>query len=395
MPETKPRKVILIVLDAVGCGNAPDAAAYGDAGSNTLLHVAEAARPSLPNLCALGIGNIPDTGFPPCAQPAGAYGRCFERAKGKDTTTGHWEIAGLTLEEPFPVYPDGFPPEVIAAFEAAAGRGAIGNCAASGTEIIDRLGPEHLATGKLIVYTSADSVFQIAAHEEIVPPDELWRVSRAAREILTGAHAVGRVIARPFVGQPGAFRRTGNRRDFSFAPPRDTLLDILKGSGKDVLGVGKIEDIFAHRGLTGSDHAAGNPACVASLLSMAEKPTDGLIFANLVDTDMLYGHRRDPHGFARSLEAFDAALPEIQARMGANDLLMLTADHGCDPTYAGTDHTRESVPLLCFGQRVRPVNLGSRATFGDIASTVLDAFGLPNTLGGESFLSAIQREDAE
>lgn len=389
------KRVILIVLDSVGCGNAPDAAQYGDAGANTLRHIAEKCSPSLPNLERLGLGNIPDTGFTPCPHPTGLYGRCIERSAGKDTTTGHWEIAGLPLHTPFPTYPHGFPPEVIDAFCKATGRGVLGNYPASGTAIIDELGVEHIQTGKLIVYTSADSVFQIAAHEEIVPPQELWHICQQARDLLQGEHGVGRVIARPFIGKPGAFVRTGNRRDFSLTPPSDTLLDVMQRSGLDVWGVGKIEDIFAHRGLTQSDHAAGNPACIQSLLAMMRKPMSGLIFVNLVDYDSLYGHRRDVEGYARALEAFDAALPEIVGLMGEDDVLMLTADHGCDPTYMGTDHTREMVPLLCYKRGVTPQALGTRDTYGDIASTILVYFGLENTLCGASFAALLQERKAK
>ncbi|MCL1965369.1 MAG: phosphopentomutase [Firmicutes bacterium] len=386
------KKTILIVLDGVGCGDAPDASAYGDEGANTLRHVLEAARPSLPNLRGLGLDHLQATGLEPAREIWGAYGVCQEASAGKDTTTGHWEIAGLRLEKPFPLFPDGFPKEVMEAFERAVGRGSLGNYAASGTEILVQLGEEHMRTGKLIVYTSADSVFQIAAHEEIIPPEDLWRICETARAMLKGPYAVGRVIARPFAGQPGAFTRTGNRRDFSVLPPGDTLLDILSRTGHDVIGVGKIEDIFAHRGLTASDHASGNPACVAAMLEAIKKPTDGLIFVNLVDYDMLYGHRNDVQGFAAALEAFDAALPEIMAAMGPDDLLILTADHGCDPTFPGTDHTRERVPLFCWRPGLMPVNLGARQTFGDIASTILEMFELPNTLFGTSFYGLLQRE---
>lgn len=389
------KKAILIVLDGVGCGNAPDAKAYGDEGANTLRHIAEAFHTQLPNLCALGLGHIEDSGYAPAENLCGAYGRCVEWSAGKDTTTGHWEITGLKLEKPFPTYPDGFPREVMEAFENAVGRGALGNYASSGTEILVRLGEEHMRTGKLIVYTSADSVFQIAAHEDVIPPEELWDICKRARGLLTGRHAVGRVIARPFTGEPGAFVRTGNRRDFSLTPPGDTLLDVLSGHGFDVAGVGKIEDIFAHRGLTVSDHANGNPACISSMLSMMARELNGLIFVNLVDFDMQYGHRNDAAGFARALEAFDAVLPEIQACMGPEDLLIITADHGCDPLFPGTDHTRECVPLLCWGQAIRPVHLGTRATFADIASTILDNFGLENTLSGTSFRQAIQKGSSE
>lgn len=387
----KNKKAILIVLDSVGCGNAPDARAYGDEGANTLRHIAETAHPRLPNLEAMGLGNIPDTGFSAAECPNGLYGRCMECSAGKDTTTGHWEIAGLSLETPFPTYPEGFPDDVIEAFEKAVGRGTLGNCTASGTEIIERLGEEHLRTGKLIVYTSADSVFQIAAHEELVPAPELWRICETARALLQGKHGVGRVIARPFIGKHGAFKRTGNRRDFSLTPPSDTMLDRMSRAGLDVWGVGKIEDIFAHRGLTDSVHSAGNPACIETLLSMMQKDMNGLIFVNLVDFDSVYGHRRDPVGYAKGLEEFDAALPQIISLMGEDDVLMLTADHGCDPTYRGTDHTREMVPLLCWGHGIKPQALGTRESYADIAATLLEYFGLENTLGGESFAEMLKK----
>lgn len=389
------RKAILVVLDGVGCGNAPDAAAYGDEGANTLRHVAEQAAPSLPNLRSIGLGNIPDTGFAPDAEMRGGFGRCQERSAGKDTTTGHWEMAGIITEKPFPVFPDGFPPEVMEPFEAAIGRGTLGNYASSGTVILDVLGEEHMRTGKPIVYTSADSVFQIAAHEEIIPPEELWHICGIAREILRGPYAVGRVIARPFIGTPGAFQRTGNRRDFSLVPPGDTLLDLLKRAGYDVAGVGKIEDIFAHRGLTESDHAAGNEACIASMLARLERPLSGLLFVNLVDFDSVYGHRNDVQGFARALEAVDRAVPLIQAQMGPEDLLLFAADHGCDPAFPGTDHTREMIPLLAWSPGIAPVDLGVRATYGDIAATVLAMFDLPNPLIGTSFYQALLKEADE
>ncbi|MDD7446364.1 MAG: phosphopentomutase [Clostridiales bacterium] len=386
----KNKKVILIVLDSVGCGNAPDARQYGDEGANTLGHIAEKAQPRLPNMEAIGLGNIPGSGFAPAACPTGLYGRCIERSAGKDTTTGHWEIAGLPLKTPFPTYPNGFPADVIEAFERATGRGVLGNRPASGTAILDELGEEHMRTGKLIVYTSADSVFQIAAHEDIVPPQELWHICEQARALLQGEHGVGRVIARPFIGKPGAFVRTGNRRDFSLTPPSDTMLDVLSRAGLDVWGVGKIEDIFAHRGLTQSIHSAGNPACIETLLSMMEKDMNGLIFVNLVDFDSVYGHRRDVAGYAKGLEEFDAALPQIMARMGEDDVLMMTADHGCDPTYRGTDHTREMVPLLCWGHGVKSQALGTRDTYGDIAATILERFDLKNTLCGTSFAELLK-----
>lgn len=385
------KKVALVILDGLGVGALPDAASYGDTGANTFGHVYEACRPDLPNLgdmglyAAAGIETDED-------EPLGCYGKMIERAAGKDTTTGHWEIAGLTLDKPFPVYPNGFPPEVIKAFEDEIGMGVIGNVPASGTQIIEELGPEHLKTGKPIVYTSADSVFQIAAHEAIIPPTELWHICRIARRVLTGDHAVGRVIARPFIGNPGAFTRTGNRKDFSLDPTGKTLLDLLKAAGRDVTGIGKIEDIFNHRGLTYSNHAVGNDACVDALAETLKKPRcSGLIFVNLVDTDMLYGHRNDLPGYAKALEAFDARLPEIMRLMGEDGLLIITADHGCDPGFPGTDHTREYVPLLAWSLSAREgVNLGVRGTFADVSATVLDALGVRNTLGGKSFWNDIK-----
>lgn len=385
------KKAILIVLDGVGCGDSPDAAAYGDEGANTLRHVLATANPALPNLRAMGLCNIPHVGCEPPETVIGAYGRCEERSAGKDTTTGHWEMAGLPVMEAFPTFPDGFPKEVMDGFEQAIGRGTLGNYASSGTVILDELGEAHMRTGKPIVYTSADSVFQIAAHEEIIPPQELWRMCETAREILVGPYAVGRVIARPFIGKPGAFTRTGNRRDFSVLPIGKTLLDVLSENGCDVAGVGKIEDIFAHRGLTKSDHASGNTACIASMMKMMAEPLNGLLFVNLVDFDMVYGHRNDVQGFAGALEEVDRALPAIMAAMGPEDLLIFTADHGCDPTFPGTDHTRECVPLLCWRKGIRPENLGTRATYSDISATILEMFGLENTLAGTSFYASLAK----
>lgn len=310
-----------------------------------------------------------------------------EQAPGKDTTIGHWEMAGLIMDKPFPTYPHGFPKEVIDQFEEETGMQVIGNKPASGTQIIEELGPEHIQTGKLIVYTSADSVFQIAAHEGIIPPMDLWHICRQARRILTGENAVARVIARPFIGVPGAFERTANRRDFSVDPMGDTMLDVLKSAGKDVIGVGKIEDIFNHRGLTRKDHAAGNPACIDSTIEFLKKDYwSGLLFTNLVDTDMLYGHRNDPEGFARALEEFDRRLIEIIRLLKEDDLLIITADHGCDPCDVSTDHTREYVPLMVWGLGINEgVNLGVRKTFADVAKTTLEALGVPNTMPGTSF----------
>ncbi len=319
----------------------------------------------------------------------------IEAAAGKDTTTGHWEIAGLTLDKPFPTYPHGFPKDLIQAFEEETGMQTIGNKPASGTAIIEELGREHIQTGKLIVYTSADSVFQIAAHEAIVPPSELHHICRIARRLLKGQHNVGRVIARPFVGNPGSFQRTGNRRDFSVDPVGKTMLDVIKAKGMDVLGVGKIEDIFNHRGLTQSNHAAGNAACTDAIIEYLRKNQwKGLLFANLVDTDMLYGHRNDVKGFAHCLEEFDQRLPEILKLLGEDSMLIITADHGCDPAYPTTDHTREKVPLLVWGLGLEEgLNLGQHNSFADVSATVLEALGINEKLDGQSFYSDVLLKD--
>ncbi len=381
-------RINLIILDSVGCGDAPDAAAYGDAGSNTLGHIAEAVGGlTLPNMGALGLGHTTTIkGVPPVAQARGGYGRLTEVSAGKDTTTGHWELAGLILDNPFPTYPNGFPAEVMAEFEQRAGRGWLGNYPASGTEIIKELGQEHLETGSVIVYTSADSVFQIAAHEEIVPLDELYRLCRVAREMLSGEHAVGRVIARPFIGQPGNFTRTEHRQDFSLEPPGETILDVVKAAGLETMGVGKIEDIFAHRGLTRSNHTGNNMAGVEAILDFLHQENRGLIFANLVDFDALYGHRNNPQGYAEALEAFDRRLPEIEAAMRPGDVTIITADHGNDPTTSSTDHSRERVPVLVFGQQVKPnVTLGTRSSFADLSATIADLLHIPWRGAGDSF----------
>ena len=347
--------------------------------------------PNIPNMTELGL--LKTIGMHPYGEddPIGCYGTMTECAAGKDTTSGHWEIAGLTLKEPFPTFPNGFPQELIEAFEHETGMGVIGNKAASGTQIIEELGVEHIRTGKLIVYTSADSVFQIAAHEAIVPPTELWHVCRIARRLLKGKYNVGRVIARPFIGNPGSFVRTGNRRDFSVDPVGKTMLDVLKSEGYDVLGVGKIEDIFNHRGLTQSNHAAGNEACTDAIIQYMQKENwKGLLFANLVDTDQLYGHRNDVKGFAGALEAFDKRLPEILKLLGDDGMLIITADHGCDPTFPTTDHTRERVPLVTWGLGLQEgVNLGQRKTFADVSATVLEALGSKTRLDGTSFYPEI------
>ena len=386
------KKAIVIVLDSVGIGALADAASYGDAGADTLGHIVAACNPAIPNMMEMGLGNIDDISFSGVQAPCGCYGKMKEVSAGKDTTTGHWEISGVQLSRPFPTFPNGFPQDFIEAFERATGRGTLGNKPASGTAILDELGEEHIATGKLIVYTSADSVFQIAANEAIVPLEELYRYCEIAREMLKDDLEVGRVIARPFIGEKaGAFKRTGGRRDYSAVPPK-TMLELLSENGKSVYAIGKIEDIFCMRGITKSNHAAGNPACMAATYEAMGEDFDGLLFVNLVDFDMVFGHRRDVKGYAGALEAFDAEIPKIKAMMGAEDILILTADHGCDPCHTGTDHTREHVPVLVWGKNLRGgVNLGVRETYADLSATVLDFFGIENTLKGTSFLSEIQK----
>lgn len=386
------RQVILIVLDSVGCGDAPDAANYGDEGSNTLGNIARAVGGlRLPNMGKLGLGNLTNiNGVPPTQSSFGAFGRLTETSAGKDTTTGHWELAGVILDRPFPTYPNGFPPDLMTEYESRIGRGTLGNYPASGTEILKVLGEEHLRTGKPIIYTSADSVFQVAAHEEIIPTAELYRYCQIARQLLTGDHAVGRVIARPFVGVPGNFTRTEGRRDFSLEPSGVTILDSLKASGKAVMGVGKIEDIFAHRGLTTSDHTGNNMAGVDAIIKFLGTHAEGLIFANLVDFDSLYGHRNDPAGYAAALEAFDQRLPEIMEAMHDSDILMITADHGNDPTTPGTDHSRERVPLMVVGDAVsQNTNIGTRASYADMAATIADLLCVPWSGAGTSFIDKI------
>ncbi len=386
------QRVILIVLDGVGVGELPDAAEYGDVGSNTLAHVAEAVGGlALPNLEALGLGHIGHfAGIRTMGQPDGCFGRMGQLSKGKDSTAGHWEMAGILLEEPFPTYPRGFPKEMLDLFEQASGRKVLGNRAASGTEIIQELGEEHMRTGAPIVYTSTDSVFQIAAHERVVPVEELYRMCRAARKLLKPPHQVARVIARPFIGEPGLFVRTERRRDFSVEPPSPTLLDILKRSGQLIVGIGKIEDLFNGRGLTRSIHTGNNAAGMGETVRLLKTMPRGLIFVNLVDFDTLYGHRNNPSGYAKALQEFDARLPALLDAVRPGDLLCVTADHGNDPTTPGTDHSREYVPLLVVGPRLaQGVNLGTRRTFADLGQTVAEALGAPRLDCGESFLDAL------
>lgn len=382
-------RAIIIVLDSVGVGELPDATSYGDAGANTLGHIAKAVEGlNLPNLARLGLGNIiPIEGLPPSKQPVACFGKMAEKSAGKDTTTGHWEIAGIVTKTPMPLYPHGFPLEVTQPFENAIGRGILGNCVASGTEIIRELGQEHVDTGKPIVYTSADSVFQIATNEDIVPIDELYRWCQIARGILVGRHAVARVIARPFAGKPGEFYRTPRRRDFSLLPPSATLLDSVSEHGGEVIAIGKIEDIFAGRGVFRAIHGADNAENIDETVSAIESRDGTLIFSNLVDFDMKYGHRNDPEGYAMALEAFDHEVPRILNAMDIGDMLIITADHGCDPTTPSTDHTREYVPLLVTGPGLNHgIDLGVRSTFCDITATIVEVLGLPLVSCGESFL---------
>jgi len=385
------KRVFLIVLDSFGIGQMPDAPAFGDVNVNTLASCAKSEHLHIPNMIAAGLGNIDGvTCLPKVESPTGAYARLTERSMGKDTTIGHWEIAGIVSPDPLPTYPNGFPEEVLAPFRAATGRGVLANAPWSGTAVIDKYGEEHMKTGDLIVYTSADSVFQIAAHEDIVPPEQLYDYCRIARKLLTGRHGVGRVIARPFVGQPGNFKRTANRHDFSLEPPGKTLLDALQEAGLDSIGVGKIKDIFAGRGVTEYVYNRSNAHGMEHALAYADKDFTGLCFVNLVDFDSAYGHRRDIDGYAAALSEFDAWLPKLLAKMGRDDLVIITADHGCDPGYtATTDHTREYVPLLVLGDGVKPVDLGTRRTFADVAATVADLLGVAYDCPGESFKDAV------
>ncbi len=386
------RRAIILVLDGVGIGAAPDAADYGDAGSNTLGNLAKAANGlSLPNLQTLGLGNIaPIAGVEPSDTPEGAWGAMQPASAGKDSTTGHWEIAGLHLEKPFPTYPKGFPIDVLGAFSQATGRGVLGNVPASGTEIIDQFGPEHERSGEWIVYTSADSVFQIAAHEAVIPLAELYAACETARALLVPPHDVSRVIARPFVGREGAYERTNHRRDYSLAPPGETLLDALAGAGVPRAGVGKVDDLFAGRGLH-ARHTTDNADGINAILEWARGAQGGLLFANLVDFDTLYGHRGDVAGFARALRQFDDALPAIRAALREDDLLFITADHGNDPTTGSSDHARECVPLLACGEQVHEISLGIRPTFSDLGATVGEWLNVAFRGRGESFLPLLER----
>ena len=385
------KRVFLFVLDSCGAGELPDAHKFGDYNVNTLRSCATSKELNIPNLKKAGIGNIDGLDFLGVEpDPTGAVGKLAEASMGKDTTIGHWEIAGIISPEPMPTYPNGFPEEVLKPFREQTGRGVLANAPWSGTAVIDKYGDEHVKTGDLIVYTSADSVFQIAAHEQVVPLEELYEDCRIARRILQGKHGVGRVIARPFVGTSGNYTRTSNRHDFSLEPPQDTMLDAVKAAGLDSIAVGKIFDIFAGRGTTEHIYTKGNTDGLAKTLTYADKDFHGLCVINLVDFDMLYGHRRDIDGYARALSEFDAWLPGFMAKLGDDDIVMITADHGCDPAYlATTDHTREYIPLIALGKQIKPGNFGVRPCFADIAATVCDILDVKLETPGESFKDKI------
>ena len=385
-------RVTVVVLDGVGVGALPDASDFGDEGSNSLGNTAQAVGGlALPNMSLLGLGNLTNVvGVPPIVEAIGAYGRMAELSAGKDSTTGHWELTGVVSRVALPTYPQGFPQELIEEYERRIGRETLGNIAISGTVIIDRLGAEHMRTGSPIVYTSADSVFQVAAHEEVIPLDELYRICLIAREMLMDEHAVGRVIARPFVGQPGSFARTQNRRDFSLVPPKPTLLDRLVGAGYQVVGVGKVDDLFAKQGLTVCHHTVDNMAATEKVIGLLGEESRGMILANLIEFDMLFGHRNNPEGYARALQAFDSRLPRMMEAMNGGDVLFIVSDHGNDPTTPSTDHSREYVPLLVYGDRVRPgVNLGTRESFADLAATIGELLGIEPLPHGTSFATEI------
>lgn len=387
------KRICIIVLDSVGIGELPDADKFGDRGAHTLGHIADTAGLRMPNMQKLGLGNIAELkGLPPAEKPMGRYGKMAEVSAGKDTMTGHWELMGLKIETPFLTYPNGFPPELIERFEEETGRRVIGNKPASGTEILDELGPRQMRTGEWIVYTSADSVFQIAAHEEVIPLEELYDACRIARRLtLDGPHAVGRVIARPYVGEPGAFKRTPNRHDYAVKPPAPTVLNLLKDAGLDSIGVGKIGDIFSMEGLTASHPTKSNEDGIRKTIALLGEPYRGLMLVNLVDFDSLYGHRRDPQGYADALEFFDGFVPELMEQLDRDDLLVITADHGNDPTHPGTDHTREYVPVVAWSPSMTEGgSIGVRETYADLAATVAENFGVNYTGHGKSFLDRLK-----
>ncbi len=386
------KRIFLMVLDSFGIGAMPDSEKFGDVGVNTLAACASSPKLHIPNMLAAGLGNIDGVScLPTASAPTGAYARLTERSMGKDTTIGHWEIAGLVSPDPLPTYPEGFPEEILAPFRLETGRGVLANAPWSGTAVLDAYGEEHMRTGDLIVYTSADSVFQIAAHEDIVPPEQLYEYCRIARRLLAGKHGVGRVIARPFVGdKAGHFKRTANRHDFSLEPPKKTLLDAVKEAGLDSIAVGKIYDIFAGIGTTEHVYNQSNADGMAHTLHYADTDFTGLCFVNLVDFDMVYGHRRDIDGYALALNEFDAWLPQLTEKLGEEDIVLITADHGCDPAYtATTDHTREYVPLLVLGKNVKPGDLGTRSSFADIAATVSELLGVKLDTPGKSFAKEV------
>lgn len=386
------KRVILIILDSVGMGALPDADKYGDVGADTIGHVAKFnGGLKLPNMESIGLGLIEGIqNINKVSNPLGCYGKFYEASNGKDTVTGHWEMVGVKSEIPLPTYPNGFPPEIIKEFEEKTGRKVIGNKPASGTEILDELGEEQLKTGALIVYTSADSVFQIAAHEDIIPIEELYKYCEIAREMLTGDNAVARVIARPYLGEPGNFSRTSNRKDYALLPPHATALDKLQEAGVKVMAVGKIEDIFSGKGIYSAVHTKDNMDGVDKTLDYMKTEKEGLIFTNLVDFDMKWGHRNDPKSYGKGLEEFDVRLKEIMQNMESDDILFITADHGCDPTYPGTDHTREYVPFLAYGEPLKKgYNLGTKVGFFNMGQTICDIFNSEKIINGDSFLGEI------
>ncbi|TKJ32683.1 phosphopentomutase [bacterium (candidate division B38) B3_B38] len=384
-------RVILIIIDGFGVGELPDASRYGDQGSDTMGHIAAQVGLKIPHLQKMGIGNIKKIeGLTPAKNPLASFGMMAERSVGKDTTSGHWELMGVVLDRPFPTYPEGFPPEIILTFEKAIGRKILWNRPASGTEIIKKLGQEHLRTGCPIVYTSADSVFQIAAHKDVIPLKELYEMCLLARRLLVGKHRVARVIARPFIGQLGNFTRTPERRDFSLPPPEETLLDKLSQAGLQVTGIGKVEDIFAGSGLTRVIHTRNNQEGMQQTIQQVKKGGNGLIFTTLTDFDALYGHRNNAPGYAKALEEFDSVLPGLEEAKHSGDMLIITSDHGCDPTTPSTDHSREYVPLLVWGEKLKGgVNLGVRASFADVGKTIAEIFEIEGLPHGESFLDEI------
>ena len=396
------KRIFLIVLDSYGIGNAPDAEAFGDFGANTLKSISQDENYATPNMNKIGLANIDGVKtLPKEERTMGAYGRLQEASKGKDTTIGHWEIAGIISEKPLPTYPNGFPKKLLDEFSRQTGRGVLCNLPYSGTEVIRDYGEEHLKTGALIVYTSADSVFQIAAHEELVPVEELYHYCEIARKLLTGEHGVGRVIARPFIGTAPDFQRTSNRHDYSLLPPKDTMLDAMLSAGYDTYGIGKISDIFAGKGIAHSQRIKNNVDGMERTIEMLDTDFTGLCFVNLVDFDMVYGHRNDISGYAKAATVFDEQLEIFMDKMKENDILMITADHGCDPGFKGTDHSRECVPFLAYGKLVKEnVNLGTRKTYADIAATILDILHVENNTDGTSFKAEIMKaqevqEDAQ